>query len=71
MEQKRDICPYCGGTETILGQHMGHRADSHIRRADKLMDMDAQTLYHVICLNCGTVIRSYIGRPQDWRPKKK
>ena len=63
MEQKKDICPHCGGTHTTLGKQNGHGSIMPLR---SLISLDGQRLIHVICLDCGTVIRSYIEHPQDW-----
>jgi len=62
MEQKQDICPCCAGKNTIVAKQSGHGA---IYRAKNLFGM-GKALYHIVCLDCGTVIRSYIKDPQDW-----
>ena len=66
MEEKKDICPHCGGTETALAWD-ARRTSTLVRREKVFFDIDAQEVHHVVCLNCGTIIRSYITRPQDWR----
>ena len=60
MELKQDICPHCGGTETVTGKQ--HR-EGGICPANSLFGFRNVPLYHVICRNCGTVIRSYVENP--------
>ena len=62
MGQKQDICPYCGGTETVSGKQNGSGA---ISPKDAWTVLNAQPLYHVVCKNCGTVIRSYVEYPKS------
>ena len=62
MEKNFDVCPFCGGTKTIEGVQSGY---GKIFRSNKLLSF-GKPLYHVICLDCGAVIRSYIKDPQDW-----
>ena len=66
MEQKQDICPYCGGGETLIAQQAGHGAIYPRKRIFSL----GKPLLHIICKHCGTVIRSYIEDPQDWAKRK-
>ena len=66
MLQKQDICPHCGGNDTMIGKQNGHGA---IVPQKGWTVINAKALYHVICRNCGTVIRSYIEDPQDWAKK--
>ena len=63
MDKKQDICPHCGGTETVIGKHSGY---GQIVPKKAWTTLNGQNLYHVICLSCGTVIRSYIEDPQSW-----
>lgn len=52
-------CPYFGGTEFGLGQQGGYAAI--VAPAWKF----AQTpIMHRVCLNCGTVVRSYVLKPE-------
>ena len=62
MDQKREVCPHCGGTETAVGKQAGH---GQVTPQKAWTVLRAQNLYHVICLSCGTVIRSYIEDPHD------
>jgi predicted nucleic-acid-binding Zn-ribbon protein len=58
MEQQ-EKCPYCGGTEFVTA-----RQTPGIESANKLINFKGQWLYHIICLNCGTVVRSYVKEPE-------
>lgn len=58
------VCPYCGGTEFVIGIQGGYAAV----RTEKLSFRD-RTLYHEICENCGTVIRSFIKEPDKFVKK--
>lgn len=52
------VCPYCGGTEFVIGIQGGYAAVN-----TEKFSFRGQTLYHEICENCGTVIRSFIYCP--------
>lgn len=54
------VCPYCGGTDFVVG--------IQAVRTEKLSFRD-QTLYHEICENCGTVVRSFIKEPDKFVKK--
>jgi len=57
-----ETCPYCGGTEFALGLQGGYAAV--VAPEWKF----AQTpIYHRVCLNCGTVVRSYVSKPEKLR----
>ena len=66
MVQKQDICPHCGGSETLVAQQAGHGAIYPRKRIFSL----GKPLLHIVCKHCGTVIRSYIEDPQDWAKSK-
>ncbi len=58
MENK-DKCPYCGKSNTVVARQNGYARIS----ADKACTFKTQTLYHIICRECGTVIRSFVKKP--------
>ena len=62
MEKKEDVCPYCGGTATATGKTSGY---GRIISKKALTMLNAQDMFHVICLDCGTVIRSYVEYPKQ------
>ena len=62
MEQKKDICPYCGGTETIIGKQYSQGA---VFRPKAMFMRGGTPLIHIICRECGTVIRSCVESPSN------
>jgi predicted nucleic-acid-binding Zn-ribbon protein len=58
MEQQ-EKCPYCGGTEFVTAKQT-----PGIESAKRPINVKGQWLYHIICLNCGTVVRSYVKEPK-------
>jgi len=64
---KIEKCPCCGGTRMGFGKQTYYGGVSPI---DKFLST-SQDLYHKICLNCGTVVRSYVKNPQKFAPKEK
>ena len=58
-------CPYCGGTEMIETVQDCYGAISPVGNAWK-----GAALYHSICRNCGTVVRSYVKDPEKLLKKK-
>lgn len=69
MEQERDMyvnrCPYCGGTEVITAYQDYYGALSSVK--NKLRSV---ALYHSICRNCGSVLRSYVKEPEKLLKRK-
>lgn len=59
---KKYICPWCGSEEITYGVQNG-AADV---RPAKPIAIARENLIHVICKKCGTVIRSYIEKPQKF-----
>lgn len=60
-------CPFCGGKEFVEGKQDGY---STIAPADKVLTFKSQVLYHIICLSCGSVVKSYVKNPQSLVTKK-
>ena len=60
MESKQDICPHCGGTETVIGKQSG---EGRVFAEHAITTVFGTRLFHVICRSCGTVIRSYVEDP--------
>lgn len=63
-----DKCSHCGNTETVIAIQQGY---AEVTPIGKVFTRKAQSLYHVICLNCGTVIRSFVEDPQKLVIKEK
>ncbi|RLY03641.1 hypothetical protein EAF07_04845 [Streptococcus hillyeri] len=59
---KNLVCTYCGGTEMVRGQQDGQGA---IRKSG--WALSSQFLYHDICAKCGTVVRSFVEKPEKLR----
>ncbi len=55
-------CPYCGKLEFVEGKQEGYGS---IAPANKIFSFKSQTLYHIICLNCGAVVKSYVKEPKQ------
>ena len=62
MEQKKDICPYCGGTKTVVGKQYSQAA---VFRLNAKFMHGGTPLLHIICRDCGTVIRSCVESPSN------
>ncbi len=59
-------CLHCGAKENVIGKQAGYS----VVNPDKKVAWTGEILYHVICLNCGSVIRSYVKNPQRLIVKK-
>jgi len=65
---KEEKCPYCGSTEFVEGRQTGYAA---VEPASKIFTFKSQALYHKICLNCGSVVKSYVKNPNVLKINKK
>ena len=54
-------CPYCGKEETVIGKQIGYAAI----KPNKKISLSEQPIYHIVCLNCGSIIRSYVQNPKE------
>lgn len=54
----QEKCPRCGCETSVIGVQSNQ---GEVYRKNLL---GGQTLYHVICLKCGSVIRSYVKKPE-------
>ena len=52
-------CPYCGGKEIITAYQSGYAAIAGVSHK-----MGGCALYHSICRDCGSVVRSYVQEPE-------
>lgn len=55
------VCPVCGGQRLIRCVQDNYAA---VSPADKLLTLKSQPLYHEICTVCGTVVRSFVKKPE-------
>ena len=59
------ICPYCGGNEIITC------CQSYYGAVKALCNKwGGDSLYHSVCRNCGSVLRSYVKEPEKLLKKK-
>lgn len=61
-------CPFCGNEKFV---EVKQEAYASVRPAYKIMSLKSQTLYHKICLECGSVVQSYIRDPKQFMTKEK
>lgn len=60
-------CPFCGNKEFVEGIQSGYAT---VGPADKILTFKSQALFHVFCLNCGAVVKSYVKEPKKLDTKK-
>lgn len=58
-------CPYCGGTEMIEAYQDAYGAVTAKGNA-----FGGCRLYHSVCRNCGSVVRSYVRDPEKLLRRK-
>lgn len=65
--EKEEKCPYCGNENFIEAKQ---EAYGSVCPAHTILSFKSQILYHKICLNCGTVVKSYVKNPSALISKK-
>ena len=60
MENKVDVCRYCGASNFV---ETGKSPES-VAQSKKFFSLTAQYIYHIICLECGTIHRSFVKQPK-------
>lgn len=65
--ETQEKCPYCGNEEFIEGMQTAYGS---VSPANEIFSFKSQVLYHKICLNCGTVVKSYVKNPSALVKKK-
>lgn len=63
MDRYSQECPFCKGTDFIEGQQ-----NAYAKVAGE--GLHATELYHTICRNCGSVVRSYVKSPESLLKRK-
>ncbi len=58
---RTEKCPYCGKEEFVEGKQEGYAS---IAPANKILTLKSQALYHLICPNCGAIVKSYVKEPK-------
>lgn len=53
---KKDVCKHCGGNSFVETKHGNEAVVHSINR----LNSRKETLYHMICVDCGTIKRSYV-----------
>lgn len=61
-------CPYCGSKKFVEAEQSAYGA---VYPANKILTFKSQTLYHLICLKCGAVVKSYVKQPEKLLKKGK
>ncbi len=57
----KNKCQFCGSEKTVIGKQSGYASV----RPNKAFSLREQQIYHIICLNCGSIIRSYVENPKE------
>ncbi len=69
MEEYKDeyvkVCPYCGGSEMIEAYQTAYGA-----LTSKSNPWGGAPLYHTVCRQCGSIVRSYAKDPEMLLKKK-
>ncbi len=55
-------CPYCEGTEFGEGCQRGYA-----KLVTGTFDLGGQDIYHIVCMNCGSIVRSYVRHPDKFK----
>lgn len=58
------VCPYCGGSEFIEAYH-AYGAITAVQNK-----LGGCALFHSVCRNCGSVVRSYVKDPEKLLKRK-
>lgn len=58
-------CPYCGKEEFVTGKQGAAYAGITVSV------LKNRAVYHEICVNCGTIVRSYVKKPEKLRNREK
>ena len=64
MHIKIEKCPFCGHTEFVEARQI--RAEAYVS-GESLM---GQELKHIVCRQCGSVVRSFVEDPEALLKKK-
>lgn len=60
------VCPFCNGTEIIEAYQGGYGAI--VATSNK---MGGVALYHSVCRQCGSIVRSYVKEPEKLLKKRE
>jgi hypothetical protein len=59
------FCPHCGGNEMIETVQKSSACVASLENT-----FASQPLYHLVCRNCGSVVRSYVKEPEKLLKKQ-
>lgn len=59
MGEKMTTCQYCGGTDMIITYQSGNGSVTAV-----LNSLGGCMLYHTVCRNCGSIVRSFVSDPE-------
>lgn len=59
------VCPFCGAAEMLEGYQ-----DAYGSISGKNNPLGGSKLCHVVCRKCGTVVRSYVEKPEKLLRRK-
>lgn len=59
-------CPYCGGVEMIEAVQSSYGAIYA-----KSNQFGGRSLYHSVCRNCGSIVRSFVKEPEKLLKRKE
>ena len=59
-------CPFCHGTEFLEGKQNDSRAEMQSTQNMWYSGV----VYHTVCRNCGSIVRSYVKNPENMLKKK-
>ena len=59
------VCRFCGGTQFVTAMQTGYGALESTERF-----LGISKVYHNICRDCGSIIRSYVQNPEKLLKKK-
>lgn len=57
--QNYEICPHCHGRNFVLAQQT---ADGTLA-CQEIVTLEPGRLYHLVCLGCGTIVRTFVEDP--------
>lgn len=57
-------CSYCGNTEFGKGRQIGEGNLLPVKGVLKGVLNKGTSLYHTVCLNCGSIVRTYVEKPE-------
>ena len=60
--QEKYKCPWCGSDKMVYGVQTDR---GRVKPAKKVTLSAGENVIHVICKECGTIVRSYVEHPEN------